>query len=1166
MRLLRLELRAFGPFTDRVLDLSAGEAGLHLVYGHNEAGKSSALRALHGLFYGIPERTRDDFCHPARALRIGAVLVSAAGERLYCVRRKGRKHTLLDAHGEPLEEASLQRLLGGVDAGGFARLFGIDHETLVSGGRTLLEERGREAEALFGSGLGRVAVHRVLSELDEAAAALFRPRGRKPLINAALSARADLQRRQREVELSVHDWQQACAERDAAHQALVTLDRERDQVLRERARLERIRRTRADLELRRGVLARLAELGERLHLPEDFAARRHQAETQRIRAIESRELVSARLATLEQALAGIVVDDRVLAAGAELAALRERLGSHRKAAADRSMLVARRDALQARVVERVARVDAEAAATPTEALHDWLDVRRRVNALGERRETLWGERQRARLARDRAEQTLVECERQLAACDPPRSSTSLELALDQARGAGGLDAELAELAAEARALEQHCATARARLNGWELEVEALLKVPLPEPETLEHWVARAEALDQEQQRLHERRQRCEQEANTIAAELRTLEGDGEVPSEAALLAMRETREEHWAALKAYQGSMQQETGRALASRFEQALRDADTLADRLRRESDRVQRYQSLQRRDEACAHERAACRDVADELEAAAEDFETAWQALWRECALARPLPPRQMRAWLNQALRLREQVERWVAVRNQRQALEQRRHECLGLLRKVLSALGETPPAEHEGINLWIGESTRVLDRLHHQAHIHAACISALSEARQAREHARSGAEQAEREWSVWARDWGEAMTRIGLAIHCLPAEAQEHLAELAEALQDAREAAGFQTRIDDIDTDAQHFVAELRARVAHLAPDLVDAPVELALETLDTRLEHMRAQQERHDELQRQHDEAQRQLEMATGALRGAEAQLADLCNQAGCREADELAGVEERARLQRELEQQLEAIEVRLLEAGDGLALERLENEAGAEDIAGEALLETLAQIERRLDETLDPERERRLAVRVEAEHRLAAMDGTDTAASVAEEIAGIDAQLHDQCARYLRYRLAARVLRETIERFRRSHRDPILARTAEAFTRLTCGAFSGVESDFGDDDQAVLVGIRDNGERVRVEAMSTGTRDQLYLALRLAGLEHHLGQAEPLPFIVDDILVQFDDTRARATLETLALFSDQTQVILFTHHQHLLELAQSVDPDGRRVFIHRLDQV
>jgi uncharacterized protein YhaN len=62
------------------------------------------------------------------------------------------------------------------------------------------------------------------------------------------------------------------------------------------------------------------------------------------------------------------------------------------------------------------------------------------------------------------------------------------------------------------------------------------------------------------------------------------------------------------------------------------------------------------------------------------------------------------------------------------------------------------------------------------------------------------------------------------------------------------------------------------------------------------------------------------------------------------------------------------------------------------------------------------------------------------------------------------------------------------------------------------------------------------------------------LEEYLANNEPMPFIVDDILIRFDDFRAAAALAALADLSRRTQIIFFTHHRHLVELAEKqVDP-------------
>jgi uncharacterized protein YhaN len=154
-------------------------------------------------------------------------------------------------------------------------------------------------------------------------------------------------------------------------------------------------------------------------------------------------------------------------------------------------------------------------------------------------------------------------------------------------------------------------------------------------------------------------------------------------------------------------------------------------------------------------------------------------------------------------------------------------------------------------------------------------------------------------------------------------------------------------------------------------------------------------------------------------------------------------------------------------------------------------------------------------------------------------------------------------MAAAVLRRSIERFRDASQGPVLARASDWFAALTLGSFSGLRADYDDKGSAVLVGIRaGSGQAVGVDGMSGGTCDQLYLALRLTLLETYLHAHEPLPFIVDDVLIMFDDERAVAALNALARLSERTQVIFFTHHEHLLDLARK-NIDNGALYVHPL---
>ena len=171
-----------------------------------------------------------------------------------------------------------------------------------------------------------------------------------------------------------------------------------------------------------------------------------------------------------------------------------------------------------------------------------------------------------------------------------------------------------------------------------------------------------------------------------------------------------------------------------------------------------------------------------------------------------------------------------------------------------------------------------------------------------------------------------------------------------------------------------------------------------------------------------------------------------------------------------------------------------------------------------------------------------------MKGGADAAELKQQEEDLRARVKDDVEQYARLRLAASVLRAGIERYRQKAQNPVLARAGETFARLTLGSFTALRVDYDDRDEPVLVGVRPGGAPVGVAGMSLGTADQLYLALRLATLDAALDRHEPLPLIVDDVLVQFDDARAAATLEALAAFSKRAQVLFFTHHEHLVRLA------------------
>jgi len=175
MRFLRLDLRAFGPFADApVIELGGGDRGLHLIHGPNEAGKSTALRAIRCLLFGFPLRSVDDHLHKYDKLRIGAAIRGEDGTELAFVRRKKDVKpfwTFDDV--AAIDPEALLPFLGDLDEGKFVDLFSMDHAELVAGGRSILKGGGRLGEMLFAAGSGLARVDEVRKALDAEMDELF---------------------------------------------------------------------------------------------------------------------------------------------------------------------------------------------------------------------------------------------------------------------------------------------------------------------------------------------------------------------------------------------------------------------------------------------------------------------------------------------------------------------------------------------------------------------------------------------------------------------------------------------------------------------------------------------------------------------------------------------------------------------------------------------------------------------------------------------------------------------------------------------------------------------------------------------------------------------------------------------------------------------------------
>ncbi|KJS17502.1 MAG: hypothetical protein VR78_05955, partial [Hoeflea sp. BRH_c9] len=225
MRLNRLDLTRYGKFTDHVIDFGSrtdGSCDLHIVYGPNEAGKSTLFNGWLDLLFGIGAQSSYNFLHPYPAMRIGAA-IELDGEAREFVRIKRPQNSLFDGRDQPLSETALIAGLGGLGRDGYRTMFSLDDETLEQGGESILASRGDLGELLFSASAGLGDLSQQLVRLRAETEEFYKPRAQKRRLGELKAELADLKAERERIDTQASKYAQltkafedATARHDAA--------------------------------------------------------------------------------------------------------------------------------------------------------------------------------------------------------------------------------------------------------------------------------------------------------------------------------------------------------------------------------------------------------------------------------------------------------------------------------------------------------------------------------------------------------------------------------------------------------------------------------------------------------------------------------------------------------------------------------------------------------------------------------------------------------------------------------------------------------------------------------------------------------------------------------------------------------------------------------------
>jgi len=1169
MRINRLDLTAYGSFTDKSLNLSDGNSGLHLIYGDNEAGKSTSLRALTALLFGIPPRTKDNYLHSNPQLRIGGKLRLLGGEEIEFVRRKGAKGTLLEPGADTaIDDSVLTPFLpGGIDEALFTKLYGIDHDRLVSGGEDLLSQSGDLGQALFSAAVGAASFRKILSDLKNSAEELFKPQASTKLVNRAISSFKDAQNRIKSSSLSVAEWKRLQQELTNTLSRIEKVEEDINGKSKEKSRLDRLNRVKVALAERRKTMAQIEELGDVLVLPEDFDENRKTAHDRFQNASELKTRVQTSLTRLKEESETLNVRNELIDNKEDIFAIHKELGAVETAIKDRPGQDGKRRLLRNEAERLLKGVRPDLAIHDSDQLRPLTNNRKWISGLAQNHSLLNQNKEKAEATLRDVKDEQEAFKKELGEQTPSHLDIrELKATVAAARKAGDLEARLDDSQKRAADENAACENEFSRLGRFSGTIKNFLTVPMPMPETLDIFERQFDELSNKIRDYDRRKKEFAKERQQAEQDLKTLLLTSEAPTIPELEKARSVRDAGWELIKQkHIEKMDVEnkirefaSGLDLPAFYKQKVDDADLISDQLRLAADQVAKRAELEAKTENL---KSRGDDIITKAGKAAKDAEAnqrKWHSIWAPLGVD-PGTPREMKQWLLGAGRLLSNVKSANAVSGDAKKLA---IDCKTLKQSISLQISKFDHStdSHDMkletlINLCeqkIKKEEAALERRRQLEH-------SLRDTERRVKRAREELVSIETHQRHWVRDWTQAIDGLGLKPNVHPEQAAEAFDQLLEFFNQFDKSEELRKRIYGMDQVAEKFKKKVFDFADGIGFKRDNQEAAIIAVRLNRDLNEAREARASLKKIDARKKEIKEEIEDADSAIRTALKQLASLKNQARVEKDEELEFAGESSRKMRELRQKSDALEEELTRNGDGLSIQELEKEAGESDIDTiEGSLERVSSELEDLRANRDTFRDQRQTI----QNEINAKDGGAIAANASEEAEQQLAAMVSGAEKHLRLKIAALILEQRIEDYRKKNQAPVLARAGYFFSKLTLGSYANLRDELDKNGKPILLGVKPDNVEVSVDGMSDGTRDQLYLSLRLATLEQHLSKGEPMPFIVDDILIGFDDNRTKVCLEVLAELALHAQVLLFTHHRRALELAGTIKAKAG-IFIHEL---
>ncbi len=1162
MRLSKLNLIRYGRFTDRLIELPHMESDFHVVFGLNEAGKSTAMSAIEDLLFGMPSRSSYNFLHDYKDMLVEGHLENNSSS-LQIFRRKGKNNTLLDENGTPIPggESILRPYLGNADPSLFERMFCLDHNRLRTGGENILKAEDDLGQIIFSAVTGIERPQELLDELLNEAEKIWAPRrARDRSFYIAKDRLEDHKKSLRELIVTGENWTKLKRAHEAAENSYSRLNNEIEELDVERNRLIRIRRVIGDIRKLHELEERLKQLGEVPELPESAATELEEAERSDETLTTEMKIHQSNLKLIRDDLKGLTVDEKILQNADDVRLLHER----------RIQIIQEKIDLPKREVElKAVEKQLQRCANQlqwqkmeTASLIKRIPPRSKVNEV----RSLLNERSGLEAEVTTCEDYLVDSQERFDQLRKQRNDmevsqdvSDLKIILKLVSEQGDLPSEIKSAEKEYQVFQKSVERSLSDLNPGVVDDKTLLNMTVPVLENVKLHREQEKDWDRRNQAVLRDIKSVSEELDRLNAEITHVTQVEDIITVEELQDVRRYRNVLWdlVKLKHIQGKTIPKKQanefadelKNLAGAIEPVMEKADHLSDRRFDHAESAGQVAQINR--EACDLEVRLRQLQDDETNLGQEcgSLQDKWKEMWASVPI-HPLDTETMLVWLDSRKEILEKVKDRESINFSLDNLRKQESNAKNQLLEELEKLGVTlATLKCDSLRLIIKKAEAELYREELLVRdIKQLEVQIIDQEKDVARRSRNF-KNAKEAFDNWNKNWVTALSDLGIDKNAsaqavkTQTETIDEMRGIADQYNQLKD-----ERIAKIQRDIAKFDDDVRNLVEVLAHDLLGEPSENAVLELEDRLKRAESNQELKNRKNDEANELSTKIAEINDNRKKILASISHLLSRAKVDSNVKLRDAITRSDEFRSVECERQEITEKLENDGDGKSIEELKIECHDEEI------DTVIAHDGYISNQLEDLRKQLIPISDEKRrtwNEFQSIGGDDAVAKAEAGRQSALAELNTISGRYVRARTSAILLQWAIDRFRKEKQAPLLKQASNLFETVTCGSFANLEVKFDENDNAYLTGVRPDGSTVPVTGMSAGTTDQLYLTLRIAAIIESLNSAEakPLPFVADDLFVNFDDERAQAGCELLFKLSRKTQVLFFTHHQHLVDMAR-----------------